>query len=149
MDLPGQQDKPEGRQMLASLIAYMGSEAFHPAQQVSLELMACLFPEPLVHMAQGFAASLTGKAAAALPELEGGWPLPVLIPYVGAFVRYASRLGVEFTVFAGKSLGHVRAVPSGGWLEIKTLETDSHARSNQAFTLTLSFREYRVNHLRA
>lgn len=66
-------------------------------------MLACLFPEPLVHMAQGFAASLTGKAAAALPELEGGWPLPVLIPYVGAFVLY----------LAGRSMPSVRNILVG------------------------------------
>ena len=36
-DLPGLQDKPEARQLLASLLAYAGSSKFQPAATLSAE----------------------------------------------------------------------------------------------------------------
>lgn len=38
-DLPGQQDKPEARQMMASLVAYAASDKFKPSVEFSVEIL--------------------------------------------------------------------------------------------------------------
>ena len=46
-----------------------------------LTLLAGLFPEPLIHLAQG----ISGQSGVVLPDLEGGWPWTAVICFAGAF----------------------------------------------------------------
>lgn len=45
IDLLGQQDKPEARQLLHSLLRYVSSEAFDPKTALNVELLKKLFPK--------------------------------------------------------------------------------------------------------
>jgi hypothetical protein len=45
IDLLGHQDKPEARQLLHSLLQYMGSPAFTPAAEIAAERLHALLPE--------------------------------------------------------------------------------------------------------
>ena len=45
IDLPAIQDKPEGRQMLHSLLAYMNTPAFAPAMEIDAVILSKLLPD--------------------------------------------------------------------------------------------------------
>lgn len=45
IDLPGQQDRPTGRQLLHSLLRYIGSEDFAPATAIDPQLLKRLLPD--------------------------------------------------------------------------------------------------------
>jgi hypothetical protein len=44
IDLPNHQDKPEARQLLHSLLAYLGSSAFAPKIELDIALLEKLLP---------------------------------------------------------------------------------------------------------
>ncbi|HWR04830.1 MAG TPA: proton-conducting transporter membrane subunit [Humidesulfovibrio sp.] len=77
--------------------------------------LACLAPGPLVALVQGWMAGEAGH----LPEMSpgGGWPLPVVIAYLGAFAmvavgRLAPKLrGLAALALAAATLGAVLAGP--------------------------------------
>lgn len=52
-DLPAIQDKPEGRQLLASLLCYAGSRNFQPKQELSVETVRAIFSTVLGSSGQG------------------------------------------------------------------------------------------------
>ncbi|WP_243310429.1 proton-conducting transporter membrane subunit [Fundidesulfovibrio agrisoli] len=57
---------------------------------MAASVLACLFPHGLIHMAASSAAGILGLAdIPAVAELEGSWPLQVLVPYLGGFAVYA------------------------------------------------------------
>jgi len=76
--------------------------------------LACLVPGPLVRLIQGWLPSAAAEHTAG-PSL---WPLPVLIPYLGAFamlavVRFAPKLrALAALAVAAATLGAVLAAPA-------------------------------------
>jgi hypothetical protein len=46
IDLPGLEERPEARQLRASLLAYAVSDRFQPAQELSIEILQKLLPPP-------------------------------------------------------------------------------------------------------
>jgi hypothetical protein len=47
IDLLGHQDKPEARQLLHSLLQYIGSRQFAPQAEINIEILKKLLPESI------------------------------------------------------------------------------------------------------
>ncbi len=55
----------------------------------ALTALTSLFPEPLIEFSGNLARLLFGAATSAeLPVFDSPWPLPVLVPYIGAFAVF-------------------------------------------------------------
>lgn len=68
IDLPGLQDRPEARQLLASLLAYAGSDRFQPPQELSADVVQTILAAPLPSAALNRPATASSSQPGHAPD---------------------------------------------------------------------------------